>query len=579
MCGGMETDLKKLKISLMLKIVLLCVILVLASSFIVRRYAFQMAKDTLEDTMGVMSLNIIRSVKDTIDADKLSELKTAEDMEKEYYIQLRQELKDLKEKIGLKYLYTMARTEDGIYHYVVDGYELDSDEASLIGDEEADISDIMANSFDGTEGYEFGISEEWGPLISGYIPITDSAGQVIGILAADFDVTDMVKNIETANRNLFVIVFIVAAISILAAVGFSYLIIRSLKELQSKIKLLEDGDLTIDVSESRRDEVGSLSNAFQKMIDSMRKMIHNIHKHSEEVSQDILQLNGNIDISNMATEEIAKISGEIANEAQQQAQYVAGVEDSMQHVFAEIELILKNIEAVNRDSDISLSNMQDATDKLNGSVYQVDLVNNTVETTSEMMKKLEEKFKEVLSFSSSIDAIAAKTNLLALNASIEAASAGEHGRGFAVVAGEIKNLAKQSGEASKKINELINTLREEINNSSASIESGVVQARDGVNAMSEAKRHLEKLSDSSTKINTRIKEIADAIVNIETDSKQVLDKTSELGRISSRLSEGMQQTAAETEEQNAIMEGIRSDLLRLKERMDQLGGTVNQFKV
>lgn len=576
--------MKNLKISLMLKIVLLCVALVLVSSFAIRYFAFHTAKDTLEDTMGVMSMNIIRSVRDSIDGDKLSELKTAEDMEKEYYIQLRKELNDIKGKIGLRYLYTMSRAEDGTYYYVVDGYDADSGEAaseeiSLLGDEETDISEVMAASFEGTEGYDLTVSEEWGTLISGYIPITDSQGNIIGVLCADFDVAYMVEKIEDANRNMFVVVFIVAFLTILAAVGFSYIIIRSLKRLQSKVEILQKGDLTIDVGDSRRDEVGSLSTAFQNMIDSMRSMIHNIREHSERVNQDINMLNGNIDISNNATEEVAKISGEIALGASQQAVFVEEVENAMQNVFTEIVSIIKNIDVVNGDSDTAMKDMKDASVKLTGSVNQINLVNNTVEAAAAMMKQLEDKFQEVLSFSSSIDAIAAKTNLLALNASIEAASAGEHGRGFAVVAGEIKNLAKQSGEASKRINELINVLREEINNSSISIESGVVQAKNGVNAMSEVERYLEKLSKSNIKIDTRIKDVAEAISHIEKNSEKVLNKTTELGKISNRLNEGMQQTAAETEEQYAIMEGIKNDLLKVKERMDHLGETVDQFKI
>lgn len=568
-----------MKFSLMLKIMLLCVGLVLASSITIGIFAFQTAKATMEDTMGQMSLNILQSVNTSIDGDKLEELKTPEDMEKEYYTQLREELYKAKVSTGVKYLYTMNRDEDGTYYYVVDGAEAGNEDASLLGDVEEEVSQLMMDCFDGQENYEYSESDEWGTLISGYVPITNSAGDIIGLLGADFDVKYMMDKIGDAKQNMYLIILVIAIINCAIALVFSYLIVRSLKQLQAKIFQLRQGDLTVEVNTNRRDEVGSLSQTFKAMIENMSFMIHNIRDNSEAVGQDIDNLNISIDVSNKATEEITKIITEIALGAAKQVESVEEVEDTMEQVFAEIVTVIENIDLANQDSDIALKDTQLATDKLNGSVKQINLVNDTVETTASMMKQLEEKFKEMLTFSKIVESIAARTNLLALNASIEAASAGEHGKGFGVVAGEIKNLAKQSSEASKRINELIVTVQEEINNSSGAIDNGVIQARDSVAVMSQVEHNLETLSKSNLKIDARIKEIAKAIIRIEKESKKVLEKTTFLAEIAKELSAGTQQTAAETEEQYAIMEGIKNDLLIVKDRMDQLGGTVNQFKI
>jgi methyl-accepting chemotaxis protein len=354
--------------------------------------------------------------------------------------------------------------------------------------------------------------------------------------------------------------------------------VNSIKSLNSKVKLIQDGDLTVNIDVRRNDEVGSLARSFQKMIDNMSLMIHNIRNHSDEALQDVESLNGSVDISNKATEEITKIVTEIADGAVKQVDSVNEVEEFMERVFSQIEVITKKVNSVNKTSDLSIKEMQEASDKLSGSVQQINLVNETVETTASMMQKLQEKFNEVLSFSASVNAIATKTNLLALNASIEAASAGEHGKGFAVVAGEIKNLAKQSSEASKSINDLITAVQEEISNSSAAIENGVIQAKDSVSVISAVEDNIEKVSQSNAKINRRIKEVEEAILHIEEDSKSVLDKTTVLAGISKELSSGTQQAAAETEEQYAIMESIRSSLYNLKDRMEELGATVNLFK-
>lgn len=571
--------MKKRMNSLTFKIILLCGGMVLLSSIIMYTFAYRTAKTTIEDTVGNMALTITRSVNATIDADKLAELINTKDMESEYYNQLKEELNHIKLSTGLKYLYTMAKTEDGNYIYIVEGSEKGSEDESLLGDVEEDVSDIMIDTFEGSEGYEFYASEEWGDLISGYVPIKDKAGNVIGILAADFDAKYMVEQLGNTSKSMYMVVGIIFIISIITATGLSYLIVQSLKKLQSKIQLIKDGDLTVDIDNTGTDEVGSLSVAFRLMITNMSLMIKNIRNSSEKVVNEVDSLNISVDITNKTTEEITKIVSEIVIGASSQVESVEEVEVSMERVFNEIGTITHNIDRVNKESDVAIKEMLEATEKLDNSVQQINLVNDTVDATATVMKKLEDKFKEVLAFSNIISAISKQTNLLALNASIEAASAGEHGKGFTVVATEIKNLAKQSSDASKEINELIFLVQEEIDNSSVAIGSGVIQARNGVSVMTDVKLNLDKVEGSNKKINKRIKEIANAILNIEESSKNVLDKTVSLSQITKALSAGTQEASAETQEQYAIMEGIKNDLAKVKCHVEELGETVNQFKV
>lgn len=571
--------MKKRKVSLMLKIMLLCVALVSVSSITIRYFAYRTAEVTLKDTMGQMSLSITRSVVGKIDGDAYSELTVTKDMNQEYYIELREKLNEIKETLGLKYLYTMSCGEDGSYYYVVDGSPIGSEDESLLGDVEEEVSDLMKAAFNGEEGYEFYDSEEWGALISGYVPISDSSGKIVGMLGADFDAAFILKKLAAANRKMVYMALSIIVISIVVALGASWLIARSIKQLQTKVHMVKKGDLTVEVSTTRRDEVGSLSRAFQAMIDNMSAMIRGIHDNSDAISTDITSLSESADVSNRATEEITKIVSEIAQGTTTQVESVDEVESSMKNVFTEIESILGIIMQVNEDSNTCMKDMQEASTKLAGSVTQINLVNNTVETTSFMMKQLEEKFQQVLSFSSSIEAIASRTNLLSLNASIEAASAGEHGKGFAVVAKEIKNLALQSQTASKRIHELILGVSQEIVNSNGSIENSVLQAKDSVCAMSEVEHYLQKLECSNQKIDSRIKEMSKAIGNIEEDSRVVLDKTVLLSSIARELNAGTQETVAQTQEQYAIMEGIKNDLANVKDRMGQLEIMVNQFKI
>lgn len=571
--------MKKLVHSLMFKILLLCMGLVLAVSASIHYFAYKAAETSVEQTLGQMAVNITSSVLDTIDAAKLEQFEASLDINDEYYSELKKEFIDIRHKTGLKYLYAMSKTKNDEYIYVVEGTEAGGEGESLPGDVEKDISTKMLEAFQGYYTYEFYDSEEWGELISGYVPIKNSAGEVIGMLGADFDASYMIKQLGKANIRMFTAEAFVFLGSILLALFVSSLLIRSLKKMQAKIEIIKHGDLTVRVATSHKDEIGGLSQAFQLMIDNMSGLIHNIREKSNQVLLGVDSLNSSVDVTNRTTEEITKVVGEIAVGAAAQVDNVEVVEESMNRVFTEIVHITENIELTRSDSDTCINQMKEASEKLNHSVEQINLVNNTVDSTALLMKQLEDKFKEVLSFSEIIAAISKQTNLLALNASIEAASAGEHGKGFAVVASEIKELAKQSSDASKKINELITAVKQEIDHSSNAIQSGVVEARNGVSVMTEVKEYLDKLSGTNQKINTRIKEIATAVNHIEDDGRNVMEKTASLSVIAKDFNSGTQQTSAETEEQYAIMEGIKNELQSLKGMMETLGGTVNQFKV
>lgn len=571
--------MKRLRESLMLKIILLCVGLVLFASITMRFYAYGTARKSMNDTMGQTALNITSSVVGQIDLEKFEQLQSKKDMDQDYYLKLRQKLSSIRSYTGLKYLYTMRKLSDKKYIYVVDGAALDDKDPSNLGEVETNISDVMKNAFEGKKGYELSFDKKWGYLASAYVPIKNKNGETIGILAADFNADHINKRLKKANFDMMVSTGVIVFISILLSIALSYLMIRGLKHLQSKIRLVNQGDLTVKVFNHRSDEVGQVSEALQLMLDSLASIISNIRNHTVEVIHNVNIINSSMDDCNTASEEIARAMNEIMIGAAKQVESVDTVTETLEKVFAEIKSITENITMVNQDSDTAMKDMREASDILTGSVQQINLVNNTVDTTAAMIKQLEVKFLEVLSFSDSVSDIASQTNLLALNASIEAASAGEHGKGFAVVASEIKKLSEQSNIASKRIHSLINEVQENISKSSDAIEAGVFEARNGVKVISQVEEYLNKLEKSNKKVDIKIKEIAGAIGNIEKSSKDVLLRSEELADISKNFNDGTQQAAAGTQEQLAVTEGVRNSLLQVRDKMEQLELAVNHFNI
>jgi methyl-accepting chemotaxis protein len=184
-----RAEMKKIKSSLKYRIMFLCVSLLVIAVLFMNSFNYRSSEKAIEDAIGQTAINITRSMVSTIDIDQYTKLKTPDDMNMDYYSQLREKLGTLREQTGLKFMYTMNRGEDGKYYYCVDGLPADDPGFSKLGDEETLISDKMIAAFDGKEGYEINKSEEWGMLVSGYVPIKSSSGEIMGILAADFDGT------------------------------------------------------------------------------------------------------------------------------------------------------------------------------------------------------------------------------------------------------------------------------------------------------------------------------------------------------------------------------------------------------
>jgi len=570
---------KTFKFSLMFEIAIFCLILVLFSSFAIQFYANKSTEKAVEDTMGQSALNITRSVVNNIDADKFNTLINPEDMQDIYYKELRQELNSIRETTGLKYIYTMRKTEDNKYIYVVDGTPIDDEEASLLGSEETEMSDLMISSMSGQEGYELSESEEWGYLTSAYVPIKDSSGQTIGMLGADFEAEYIMNQLENTKENMKVIAAVIALIGIILSTIFSYLIVRSLKQLQSKMKLVEQGDLTVNVKNKRIDEVGRLSEAFQSVLDNTSFIISNIRSNTDEIVNNVNQLNVGINESNKTMGDITNAVNDIASGTQVQVGSIDNVSNSMEKVFEEIQSITKNAELLTDNSNIALKDTKEAAKILKDSVKQINLVNDTVDDTAFIMKELQVKFQEILSFSDRVSAIASQTNLLSINASIEAALAGKAGKGFAVVADEIKKLALETSNDSKNINEIINKWQVEITSSTDAIENGVIQSKEAVEIIMQVDKLLEGLLNSNKLVDTKVKEVSNAIMNIEKDSNYVLENINQLSDISTEFSSNAQNSAAATEEQLSIMKEFKMTLGNVKEMVERLNMAVSKFKI
>lgn len=574
----MKFTIPKKFLSLQFKITLSFLSLVFLSSTAIGLYSYNNAKSSIEKVVGDTALSINKSIVKTIDTDKLNELSTQEDMDTDYYKQLHAHLEDIRKSAGLKYLYTMRKTENGKYIYVVDGTPTDDKNFSALGDEEKDITNITKNCFEGTTGYEFN-SDEWGKFISAYTPILDKSGKVVAILGADFDGNNMASQLNNLKRHILIIAIVVMLFGLLIGEVLSRFLVSSLNKLRTKAESIKQGDLAVKFDEMGSDEIGVLAHTFKEMTDNLLTITNDIKNNTANVVSEIDNMYRSFGETNKAAGEISQVISEIAAGALDQAYNVDDVSKSMDEVFEQVEKSVEHAKLVSDCSSKAMVNSIQAMEIFKTSIDRVTTVNNTVENTALIIQELGNKSKEIISFSETISQITQQTNLLALNASIEAARAGEQGKGFAVVANEVNILAEQSNEASRQIGEIAESMQTEINNAIKSIQAGVIHAKDGVNSVTSVDSYLVELQRSNKDVCVRIKEIMESINLIEKLCKGAAHKVHELADISRTFSAGSQQAAAASEEQSVIMQQIEENLGNIKKTTYYLDKVVNKFKI
>lgn len=329
------------------------------------------------------------------------------------------------------------------------------------------------------------------------------------------------------------IIAIVVALTI--AVYLSSSISKSVSRLLRAIRAMADGDLTQEVHIMSSDEMGQMASALNATILRLRELIQSVMDGSGHVAGVSNNLSQSTQESSAAIEEVASTINELA-----------AVIDTMSQ---DSQAIASAAKQVSQDTGRGR-------DALENSMTKSDELHNSIKQLADVVADLGERSGQIEQIIFVISGIAEQTNLLALNAAIEAARAGEHGRGFAVVADEVRQLAEQSRKAAANIAELIRGIQEDTAAAITSMQVGADKAQENSVAIKESGDVLEGVLASVDQIIVQIQGVVEGIQQVGSNSQQV---------------------AAITEEQSASTQAIAhltSDLHDLTLKLDEL---VSQF--
>lgn len=316
-----------------------------------------------------------------------------------------------------------------------------------------------------------------------YEPIKDISGTIIGILYVGVPNTPYDNMASDFSFNLITFTMIGLIIFSLIIWYFSTKISKPLIDLEHKTRQIADGDLSLTIDIVSKDEIGSLSTSFNKMIDNLNEVLHNISDASSEVFSD--------------AKHIALSSNSLAQGATEQASTVE-----------ELSISLDNITNKMKSNAHHSQTASEFANKIKESSLKSSHQLKDMQSAIDIIYKTSHDIKQVIK---AIDNIAFQTNILALNASVEAARAGKYGLGFAVVAEEVRTLANQSAEAVKNTSRLIEASIENVN-SGTKIASETAESLtyiiEGINSMAES---IEEINNSNNHQTLSIEEIYNGI--------------------------------------------------------------------
>lgn len=320
-------------------------------------------------------------------------------------------------------------------------------------------------------------------------------------------------------------------------------------QLLMEVDPISKGDLTIRAKVTA-DEIGTIADSYNATVGNLRKLVTKVQEAASQVAATTT--------SNESTVQA------LSAEALRGTEEVALSLIKAQEMAESVRLVAANAKQAEAALQQAQATVAEGDMAMNRTVDGFVTIRETVAETAKKVKRLGESSQKISTVVNLISSFAAQTNLLALNASIEAARAGEEGRGFAVVANEVRALARQSAEATSEIEHLVASIQAETNEVVTAMELGTEQVVAGTKLVDETRQSLNKITATSTQINTLVEAITQATVVQSQASEAVTQTMTNVAAITDKTSTEANHVSSSFEELRLLAQGLQEDVGRFK---------------
>ena len=382
----------------------------------------------------------------------------------------------------------------------------------------------------------------------------------------------------TARTTTFVVLAIIALITIGIGYYFYRLIGGFLSEFLDVSQRVYHGDMTINLDYDTPDEFGKIAHSYNDTLGKIRTITAKIQDIANELTDSAETMSTGVNESAQVVTSIADSINGIAELSVSQNKNVDKASSALNNIISGVNDVADLAKQTASHANQVGTTVNQGIEGINVISQHMDRVEAMVSTSAEQVDTLGHRSEEIGQIVETIVNISGQTNLLALNAAIEAARAGEHGRGFAVVAEEIRKLAEDSQEAAQHIAELIGTIQEETKKAVDAMHHGNKGVRQGSEVVKEAMEEFSQVTDMVDSMVDQMAQVAQHIEQVSAESGYVVDATTSVSKDSDKISNETQQVSAASEEQSATMHQLADENTKLADMAKRLQDQLKIFR-
>jgi len=396
----------------------------------------------------------------------------------------------------------------------------------------------------------------------------------------DYVQDSMEQQIKSSQILTLIITIAAIIIGVILAIWISRQISVPIRKMVTSMKKVTDGDLNVEEIQIRtKDEMRELGSTYNQMVADLNRVLSQVSTASVQVASSSEELHASTQQCSSSLEQIAAHIQQNEVEIDTQFSHYIHVQQAIKEMSAGLSEMANRFRTMYATSDSTRGVIQKGSDSISSVVEQMHHMNESTMYTTDVIRALGNRSKEINNIVKMITDISNETNLLALNAAIEAARAGEHGKGFAVVADEVRKLAEESKRSAEEITNMITLIQNETEIAIETMEKQNQVVEKGLTYTSEANESFLEIKHSIEHVNYQVEEVSTSIEEFDSLGKDLIQTIEEVKEVAEKGKAHAKLISNETEENLTAMEYVSTYAEKLSQLAENMNTLVERFRI